>query len=81
MISILSLAKPFGKSIGKVWVANEGAQKRPQEEATQPPGSLVALLLGAFWHRRLDWQAAEESGPLHTRIDWFIGLDQGIRGG
>jgi hypothetical protein len=81
MMSSLSLAKSFGKSIGKVWVANEGTQKRPQEEATQLPGSLVALLLGAFWHRRLDWQTAEESGPLNTHVDWFIGLDQGIRGG
>jgi hypothetical protein len=81
MMSALSLVKPFGKSIGNVWIANDGTQKRPQAESKRLPGSLAALLLGAFWHGHIDWQAEDESWPVNTRVDWFIGLNQGIRGG
>ena len=80
-MSVLSLVKPLEKRIGNVWIANEGMQKWPQAENQQIPGSLVALLLGAFWHRRLDWQAEDESRPLNPHVDWLIGLDHGIRGG
>jgi hypothetical protein len=75
------LAKPFGKSIGNGWVANEYTQKRPQAAGKQIPGSLAAVLLGAFWHGPIDWQAEDESWPVNPRVDWFIGLNQGIRGG
>lgn len=80
-MSVLSLVKPFGKRIGKVWVANECTQKRPPEAGKLIPGSLAALLLGVFWQGSIDWQAKDTSGSLNTSIDWFIGLDQRIRGG
>lgn len=81
MMSILSLAKPFGKRIDKVWVAEECTQKRPPETGKHIPGSLAALLLGVFAQGQRDWEAEGASGPLNTHVDWLIGLDQGIRGG
>jgi len=80
-MSILNLATPFRKSISNVWIANEDTQTRPQAEGKQFLGSLAALLLGAFWQRRLDGQAEDSSNLLNSHVDWLIGLNQGIRGG